>query len=198
MDRFIKGMEAEDLRVEVTDGYQDAGTFACEGRDRTQVHVHEKNKRVKHEPTAKELREKEQLPGTRIPKWDDVPTGELVLTPGGTVDFSSEQAFDQFIKKAVADVIEELARARKKREEEEAAQRHEWDCRMEAEHEKERVEAMHEAAASLQQYRILTDKIEEVRRFGRVPEDQSQVDQSFEEWLVWAEAQARRIHPLGS
>ncbi|MGD2111161.1 MAG: hypothetical protein PVI86_17425 [Phycisphaerae bacterium] len=198
MDRFIKALEGQDLQVEVADDHRGTGTFAVDGRDRTGIHIHEKTRRVEHVPTTKELREKERYPRTRIPKWDDVPTGELVLVPGGPADLSSDQAISQLIDKAVADVIERLADVRKKREAAEVARRQEWERRREVEEEKSRVEAMHKAAAALHQYRLLTEYIEEVRRFGRVPEGQLRDGQTLEEWLTWAEAQARRIHPLGT
>lgn len=197
MDRFIKALEGRDLQVEVAEDHRGTGTYAVDGRDRTPIHIYEKTRRVEHVPTAKELREKERYPGTRIRKWDDVPTGELVLAPGGPVDTSSDQAIRQVIDKAVADAIEDLADVRKKREADEAVRRQEWERRREIEEEKSRVEAMHNAAAALHQYRLLTEHIEEVRRFGRVPEDQLRDGQSLEEWLAWAEWQAQRVHPLG-
>jgi len=197
MDRFIKALEGHDLQVETAEDHRGTGTFAVDGRDRTQIYVYEEKRRVEHVPTAKELHEKERYPRTRIPKWDDVPTGDLVLVPGGPVDLSSDQAITQLINKAVADVIESLADVRQEREADEAARREEWERRRAIEEEKSRVEAMHKAAASLQQYRLLTDYIEEVRRFGRVPDDQLRDGQTLEEWLAWAEWQAQKIHPLG-
>ncbi|MCO6435478.1 MAG: hypothetical protein J5J06_00130 [Phycisphaerae bacterium] len=198
MDRFIKALEGQDLQVEIAEDHRGSGTFAVGGRDRTQIYVYEEKRRVEHVPTAKELREKERYPRMRIPKWDDVPTGDLVLVPGGPVDLSSNQAITQLMNKAVADVIESLADVRQEREADEAARRQDWERRRKIEEEKSRVEAMHKAAAALQQYRLLMDYIEEVRRFGRVPDDQLRDGQTLEEWLAWAEAQARRIHPLGS
>ena len=43
----------------------------------------------------------------------------------------------------------------------------------------------------------MMDYIEEVRRFGRVPDNQRKEGQSLEEWLKWAESRARQLHPLG-
>lgn len=197
MDRFIKALEAQDLKVEVTEDQRGRGTFACEGHDRVQLHISEKHKRVEHVPTAKELREKERYSWTRIPKWDDVPTGELLLEPGGVVDLSSDAAINQLINKAVADVIENLGRFRKQREAAQAAQKREWDRQRRIEEEKKRVAALHQAAEALRQYRALTEYIEEVRRFGRVPDDQRREGQTLEQWLRWAEARAQDIHPLG-
>jgi hypothetical protein len=197
MDRFIKALEAQDLTVEVSDDQRERGTFAREGYDRVQLHISEKHKRVEHVPTAKELRKKERYSWTRIPKWDDVPTGELVLKPGGVVDLSSDAAINQLVQKAVADVIEELGRVRKQREEAEAARKREWDRQRRIEEEKKRVQALLEAAEALRQYCVLTEYIEEVRRFGRVPDDQRRENQTLEQWLRWAEAQAQQIHPLG-
>jgi hypothetical protein len=197
MDRFVKALEAQDLKVEVTAEHHGLGTFACEGRDRVQIHVHEKSKRVEHVPAAAELREKERFPGMKISKWDDVPTGELVLDPGGLVDLSSDEAIARLVEKAVADVIEELGRVRKRREADEAVRLREWERQRRIREEKERVEALLKAAEALRQYRILTDYIEEVRRFGRIPHDQHREGQTVEQWLRWAEIQAQRIHPLG-
>jgi hypothetical protein len=53
------------------------------------------------------------------------------------------------------------------------------------------------AADALRQYRIMMEYIEEVRRFGRIPDDQRREDQTLDDWLRWAEWQARRVHPLG-
>jgi hypothetical protein len=197
MDRFIKALETRELKVEVTEDHSGRGTFACEGRDRVQLHIHEKTKRIEHVLTAKELREKERFSLTRIPKWDDVHTGELILAPGGVVDLTGDDAINQLVNKAVADVIEELGRVRKRREEAEAARKSEWDRQRRIEEEKKRVQALHQAAEALRQYRVLTEYIEEVRRFGRVPEDQRREGQTLDQWLCWAEAQAQRIHPLG-
>jgi hypothetical protein len=197
MDRFLKALEAQDLKVEVTEDQRGRGTFAYEGHDRVQLHISEKHKRVEHVPTPKELREKERYSWTRIPKWDDVHTGELVLAPGGVVDLSSDDAINQLVKKAVADVIEELGRVRKQREAAEAARKSEWERQRKIEEEKKRVQALLQAAEALRQYRVLTEYIEEVRRFGRVPEDQRREGQTLDQWLGWAEAQAQRVHPLG-
>jgi hypothetical protein len=197
MDRFIKALEAQDLAVEVTNDQRERGTFARQGDDRVQLHISEKHKRVEHVPSAKELREKERYSWTRIPKWDNVPTGELVLEPGGVVDLSSDAAINQLISKAVADAIDNLGRVRKQREAAQAAQKLEWDRRRRIEEEKKRVAALHQAAEALRQYRALTKYIEEVRRFGRVPDDQRCEGQTLEQWLRWAEARAKDIHPLG-
>jgi hypothetical protein len=59
------------------------------------------------------------------------------------------------------------------------------------------VEALLKAAAALREYRVVTGYIEEVRRFGRVPDDQRREGQTLDDWLAWAEAQAQQVHPLG-
>ncbi len=198
MDRFIKALESRDAHVELTADRHGLGTFARDGHDRIQIHIHEKSKRVEHVSTAAELREKERSSWTKIPKWEDVPTGELVLVPGGVVDLSSDQAIARLVEKAASDVIEELGRVGKKREAEEAVRRREWERQRRIQEEKSRVEAFFKASEALRQYRILADYIEEVRRFGRVPDDQRREGQTLDEWLGWAEAQAQRVHPLGS
>ena len=60
-----------------------------------------------------------------------------------------------------------------------------------------RFEALHKAAAEIHRYRLLMDYIAEVRRFGRVPPDRKREGQTLEEWLRWADWQARQIHPIG-
>lgn len=197
MDRLIKALETQGLKVEVTEDHRGHGTYVCHGRDRAQLSVRERTRRVEHVPTDKELREKERYSWTRIPKWDDEHTGELELLPGGRVDLSSDEAIDLLVRKAVADAIELIGKARKRREAEEAERRREWERQQAIAAEKERVEAMKKAAAALREYRVLTDYIEEVRRFGRIPDDQRREGQTLEEWLAWAEAQAQQIHPLG-
>src|SRR5262245_21433034 len=67
MDRFMKALEARDLKVEVSQDQNARGTFACDGRDRVQLHIQEETKRIEHVPTAKEIRNKEQF-SWRIPK----------------------------------------------------------------------------------------------------------------------------------
>lgn len=196
MDRFIKALEKQELKVDVVDGHRGCETVARLGRDQVRLSIHETTKRIEHVPTAKELRDNE-LYSWRIPKWDNVHTAELVLRPGGVVDVTSEDTIDQIVRKAVADVVEELDRVRKHRIEAEAAQERERDRQRRIEDEKKRVTALHNAAEALRQYRILTDYIEEVRRFGRAPEDQRREGQTLEEWLNWAEIQAQRLHPLG-
>ena len=197
MDRFLKALEAQDLKVEITEDHQSRGTYACDGRDRVKLHIREITRKVEHVPSDKELREKERCSWTKIPKWDDLPTGELDLTPGGRVDVSSDEAINQLVRKAVADVIELIGQARKKREAEEAERRREWEHQQAIAEEKRRVEALYKAAAALREYRVVTGYIEEVRRFGRVPDDQRREGQTLDDWLAWAEAQAQQIHPLG-
>lgn len=197
MDRFIKALETRGLKIEITEDHQGRGTFASEGRDRVQISIHERTKRVEHVPTDKELREKERCSWIKIPKWDDLHTGELELTPGGRVDVSSDEAIGALVQKAVADAIELIGKARERREQDEAQRRREWERQQALVEEKQRVKAMMEAAAALGQYRLLTKYIEEVRRFGRVPDDQRREGQTLDDWLTWAEAHAQQIHPLG-
>jgi hypothetical protein len=197
MDRFLKALEAQDLKVEITEDHQGRGTYACDGRDRVKLHIREITRKVEYVPSDKELREKERCSWTKIPKWDDLPTGELDLTPGGRVDVSSDEAINLLVRKAVADVIELIGQARKKREAEEAQRKREWEHEQAMAAERQRVEAMIKAAAALREYCVVTDYIEEVRRFGRVPIDQRREGQTLDQWLAWAEAQAQRIHPLG-
>ena len=197
MDRFIKALEAHGLRVDVAEDHQGRGTFACDGRDRVKLHIREITRKVEHVPSDKELREKERCSWTKIPKWDDLPTGELDLTPGGRVDVSGDQAINLLVRKAVADVIELIGQARKKREAEEAERWREWEHQQAIAEEKRHVEALFKAAAALREYRVVTGYIEEVRRFGRVPDDQRREGQTLDNWLAWAEAQAQQIHPLG-
>lgn len=197
MDRFIKALEKRDLTVEVSREFHGTDTFVCQGRDRIPIHIAEKYKRVEHVPTAKELREKEQFSWKKIPKWDDAPTGCLELVPGGPVDLSSDHAIDVLVEKAVADTIEKLSDVRERREANEAIQRREYERQQQIRDEQGRVEAMLKSAESLHRYRILMEYIEEVRRFGRIPDKQRRNGQSLDEWLNWAYAQAQQIHPLG-
>lgn len=209
MDRLFKALEARDFKIEVTEGggYRHgsygndaAGTYATssDGRDRTRVSISEEHKKVPHVPTAKELKEKElHKYGPAIPKYDNVPTSKLTLSPGGVVDLSSETAVGRVVQKAVIEVEAKLLKRRLEREADEETQRREQRRQKDEATEKARVEALHKASASMRNYQNLMDYIAEVRRFGRVPSDQRREGQTLEEWLRWAEWQARLIHPIG-
>jgi len=93
-------------------------------------------------------------------------------------------------RQAVADVVELIGQARTRRDAEEAERRREWERQQAIAAEKRRVEAMVKAAAALREYRVVTDYIEEVRQFGRVPDDQRREGRALDDWLAWAEAQA--------
>jgi hypothetical protein len=113
------------------------------------------------------------------------------------VDLSGEDAIKKLIEKAVADIEDSIAAARIRREAEEERQRKEWARQHAEQEEKSRVEALGKAAKSLHEYRLLMEYIEEVRRFGRVPDNQRKEGQTLEEWVRRAEWRARQIHPLG-
>jgi hypothetical protein len=196
MDRLFKTVEQRGWTVEI-ETYQGHGTFVIDGRDRAQVWIEEKQRQVEHVPTPKELKQKETWPHTRLPKWDKVYTGELVLHPGGPVDATTDRSVSVLIAKAIADLQNQLARARQGRETEEARRNEESRQERARQQEKARLESFHNAARALHDYRVAVDYIEEVRRFGRVPQDQRREGQSLDQWLEWAERQARRSHPLG-
>lgn len=165
LDRLFKALEAIDVKVDVFQhNYGADGTFAIRGEDKVQIHIAETYKKVAHEPTAKELRDKERYPsGSRIHKWDDVPTGKLTLVPGGVVNLSSEEALGRVIAKAVDDILQQLDAKRVSREAEVAARQREWKRQREQHAEKARVEALHKASDDLHRYRLLMDYIAEVR-----------------------------------
>jgi hypothetical protein len=199
LDRLFKALEQRDVKPSVTEGEQsELGTYALNGRDRVKIFVEEQFKKESHQPTPKELREKERYPHlSRIPKHDSVPTGVLTLVPGGVADLSSEEALARLIKKAVEDIIRQLEVERNRRELAEAERHKEWERQRENQEEKARIEAFCKAADSFRRYREIMEYIEEVRRFGRVPDDQRKEGQTLEEWLRWAEWRARCIHPIG-
>jgi hypothetical protein len=199
LDRLFKSLEREGIQVKVLDGnYEKDGTFAVRGHhDKVQLHVEEEHKKVPHSATAEELRYKKEHPySARIRKYDSVPTGTLILVPGGVVDLSSEEALAKLIAKATAEVVQLLDKAAQQREFVEAQRRRESDRQREEQEEKARGEALAKAAAAFRQYRDMMDYIEEGRRFGKAPDDQRQEGQSLDEWLRWAEWRARCIHPL--
>jgi hypothetical protein len=197
MDRLFKHLEAQGLEVKIVESYNHNGTYAIRGRDMVALSLAESYKNVAHEPTTKELKEKERNSYFKIPKWDSVPTGVLTLSPGGVVDASSEEAIGQLVVKAAADIVAQLDQEQQNREEREARQREEAKRQHDAEAEKSRVTALHKAADDLHRYRLLMDYIAEVRRFGQVPANQRKEGQTLEQWLQWAEWQARILHPLG-
>jgi len=199
LDRLFKALEKLDIEISVIDGgYNANGTYAVRHRDdKVQLYVTEEHKKVPHTPTAKELKEKDQPFASRIPKNDSVPTGRLTLVPGGVVDLSSEEALGQLIAKAADEVVASLDAARSRREAATAERHHEYERQQREQAEKARVESLTKTATAFRRYREMMDYIEEVRRFGRVPDDQRKEGQTLQEWLAWAEWQARIVHPIG-
>lgn len=197
LDRLFKALEANDITIEVSADYHNRGIYAVRNHyDRATISISEGFRKVEHVPTAKEQRDHEQW-RSRIPKWDDQPTGNLTLRPGGPVDLSSEDAVKKLVQKAVADIETELANAKERRQAEERRRHEEYLQQQEEEHEKERVTAFNNAAQSFRQYKLMLEYIEEVRRFGRIPENQRREGQSLEDWIQWAKSRARFMHPLG-
>lgn len=200
LDRLFKALEKRDVEVSVlVGGYNATGTYAIRNRqDKVQIYLSEAYKKVPHIPTAKELRDQQESPySCRIPKHDSVPTGKLSLVPGGVVDLTSEETLSALVAKATDDILRQLEQERERREAAELARSREWERQRREQEEKARVESLHKAAAAFRRYREMMDYIEEVRRFGRVPENQRIEGQSLDDWLGWAEWQARMIHPIG-
>jgi len=197
MDRLFKALEQRELSISNGHDYHSRGTYACSGHhDKCPLYIEEVYRQVAHVPTAKEQADQTRF-STRIPKWDSVPTGKLTLHPGGAVDLTSQQAFDNLIQRAVDEVMKVIERARDERQKREAVQREQAERQRREDEEKKRVEAFYKSADALHRYRLTLEFIEEVRRFGRVPANQLRPGQTMEEWLEWAHARAREIHPLG-
>lgn len=201
LDRLFKALEKRGIEVSVFEGgrYDTNGTFAVRDHyDKVQLFVTEDNKKVPHEPTAAELRYKEEHKySARIPKYDSVPTGVLRLTPGGIVDLTSEETLGKLVDKATDEVVQKLDEATEHRKVAEAERRRQMRRETEEREEKARAEALIEASAAFRRYREMMDYIEEVRRFGSAPDNQRKEGQSLDEWLKWAERRARCMHPLG-
>ncbi len=142
LDRLFKSLEREDIQIRVFEGsYEKDGTFAIRGHyDKVQLHVEEEHKKVPHSATAEELRYKKEHPySARIPKFDSVPTGTLVLVPGGVVDLSSEDALAKLIAKATTEIIQLLDKAAEQREIADAQRRRESERQRQEQEEKARV-----------------------------------------------------------
>lgn len=200
LDRFFKSLERLGVKVAVLDDrYESGGTFATRGySDKVQLYVEEEHKKVLHCATEAELRHKKEHPySARIPKYDSIPTGTLILVPGGVVDLSSEDALAKVISKATDEVLQQLDTVAERREHAEAERRREANRQQQEQEEKARVEALIKASGAFRQYREMMDYIEEVRRFGKAPDNQRKEGQTLDEWLLWAEWRARCIHPLG-
>ena len=198
MDRLLKAVEQRGLQVRVDRDYKSRGTYVYSGHyDKCQVYLEEEHRRVEHVATAKEKADQARYGIRSTQKWDYLPTGKLILYPGGTVDLTSQQAFDDLIQRAIAGITTTIERAKEARMVREEAARRESDRQRKVEEEKKRTEALCKSADALHQYRLLLEYIEEVRRFGRVPSDQLRDGQTMQEWLQWALAHAKAIHPLG-
>jgi hypothetical protein len=200
LDRLFKALGKEGLTIhnEQHNYRNRRGTYVFRGNsDSCQVYVEEEFRRVEHVPTAKEKAEQERYSFSRPQRWDYVPTGELTLHPGGMVDLSNQEALDDLIKRSVTEVLEEIEQQRMSRVAREEKQHREAEERRREEEEKQRVESLHKSADALHRYRLLMEYIEEVRRHKRIPSNQLRDGQTLAEWIRWAEAQARAVHPLG-
>ncbi|MBX7132881.1 MAG: hypothetical protein K1X67_09420 [Fimbriimonadaceae bacterium] len=199
-DRLFKLLERNHIYVTVSargmDGPTQTAVSSNHWMDRVPVRIYEVREKVPHVPTPKELKEKEIWPSTRIPACDEVWTGNLLLDPGGLVDLSSEAALDAVLENAKQLLQERLATAATDRLRREEVHRQEQQKRAEIEAEKQRIDAVDQAAEALRRFRLWADYIEEVRRVGVVPPEQRRNGQTFEEWIEWAEWRAREIHPL--
>lgn len=198
MDRLFKALEKRDLCIRIGSEHNNRGTYVYSGNyDKCQVYIDEEHRRVEHQLTAKEKADKARYSFLTSPKWDFIPTGRLVLHPGGDVDLSSQQALDALIDHAVSEIVKTIEKERERRKQQEDEHRIEMDRQQRVHEEKGRTEAFYKSAEALRRYHILMEYIEEVRRFGCVPLDQLHDGQTLEEWFEWAKAKARAVHPLG-
>jgi hypothetical protein len=196
LDRLFKALEEQGFQVVLDNPvYGRGGTYARKGRDQCAVRVDEVDERIVHEMTAKEKADHEQY-GRKPPKWDVLPTGQFTLNPGGKVDLSNEEAFSACLARTIALIEQKVAEARENREARERYEREEARRQHLRHEEEERIKAFGESARSLEHYQVLVQYIEEVRRHGVVPNNQRRENQTLEEWLAWAEAQAQSYHPL--
>lgn len=199
-DRLFKLLERNRIYVTVSargmDGPTQTAVSSNHWMDRVPVRIYEAREKVPHVPTPQELKEKETRPSIRIPAWDEVWTGNLLLDPGGLVDLTSEAALDAVLENAMQLLQERLATAATERVRREEVHRQEQHKRAEIEAEKKRIDAVDQAASALRRYRLWVEYIEEVRRVGVVPLNQRRNGQTLEEWIDWAEWRAREIHPL--
>ena len=91
LDQLFKEVEKREIKVVCEPGYS-GGTYAVRGRERVAIALSERFRRLEHVPTPKEQAQMKEHAWDRPPKWDFFPSGELNLTPGGTLDLSSEES----------------------------------------------------------------------------------------------------------
>jgi hypothetical protein len=198
MDRLFKAIEKQDVQVRLERDQSRCCTYAFSGHhDKCQLYIEEEHRRVEHVLTAEEQAEKARYRFFSAPGWDFVATGKLVLHPGGAVDLTSQEALDGLIERAVEQIAATIDRAREERKQREEAQRKEFARQQRQQKEKERTDSLYKSADALHCYRLLMEYIEEVRRFGVIPSDQLRDGQTMDDWLEWARAKARAVHPLG-
>lgn len=181
-------------------------------RERFSLHLRELTRREPHVPTPKELAEKENWPNiTRIPKWDYYPSGLLSFGLTREPNRMSTQSWadgkarriEDMIPKIVRGVFEEVdrARARRKREADEARRqaeesRRRYEEEQRRKQEQERVDALvgeverWETSVRIRRY-LRTVERTVLKRHGQID-----VGSELDKFLEWAGTVANRFDPL--
>jgi hypothetical protein len=164
--------------------------------------------RVPHEPTMKELKDKERHPWVRIPAYDHVPSGRLALKVVGGWRVRQETLADTKtidLEDRLPTVLQELElrsgaeeERERKLELERQERRRRWEqVKEEAKasaREQHRAEALMSQAVRWQQARDLAAYIDAAAVYIETLHDERRA--TAEEWLEWGRRHLSEINPL--
>jgi hypothetical protein len=207
--RLVQGLVDEALRrgynVDQIDSYGCAGGLGVYiGGHGLEVAVSEETKRVPHEPSKSELADAARYSWHRIPEWDHVPSGRLVLKSGHS-SYATTLATDRQrwriedrLGNAMAELESLAAIAEERRREaveRETARQRTWEVAMvrarDRFDEHQRVDWL---GAQLRAVRHARD----IREFVTAAGGDASLADDVTEWLSWAADYADRIDPLRS
>ena len=218
IDALIKGLEIRGYEVSVPIQQWKPGTLVKALGVRFQIKLREPTMHQAHEPTAVERESIKKYPNTNsVPKWDHVPSNQLVLElqtgSGWTIctvrDGKKRRIEDNLLeiplailrhadddkRKAVAAAKEARKRAeldRQRRDEEERRRLAEQRRK----EEQARVDELFAQAARWDRCRQTREYLEAVRTLASERCGEIEPDSNLDRWLRWAEDAANRVDPL--
>jgi rubrerythrin len=169
------------------------------------IRLSERSHQVRHVPTKKELREKNQGLSWVHPSFDYLPTGELSLGIVGNYNIEKvcqdtkkgkiEEKLNAFIISLIKRALQMKAdRAGRQREEEERRERERqrWEREIQMRKEQEQIDFLLKQCASWHESQKLRAFINATRDKFSTTDPESELAQ----WLIWASLQADRLDPL--
>jgi hypothetical protein len=209
LDALLKGLNDRGLKVKVSqDGARK--TWVTVDGEEIPLALRERRKRVPHRPTAQELAEKKKWPSlTRIPEYDWVPSGELLLV----IEHSSwsrqivadgkRQRLEERLNKFVVALYSAADRRKRERIEEERRRRQRIEDekrRVEEERrrweESQRIQRLERGMEAWEKANRIRAYVDAVRREAETTASDSSSDGDLAGWVRWALGYADRLDPL--